>query len=328
MAMQSTFKTPTPKPWLMKLLSPLTRILFLKGIPLFRDIPGLNRIPGIRGLTHLRHIDFPESDVDVLKRLHGKQQATFYLPNHPEFFTDWMMDKYVLSRVAPQAASWATGEVVNGMGKFMQRFWLNNNVIAQIPGESDEGKRCSINCAVHGHGVLLHPEGQVGWNNRYISTLFTGAAQMAVAAVQQGRKTSHDFTSWLAPLVWSFRFNQDVKKNLLSECDYIEKRLKLDIPHSDCAGQRVYDIYLNLARRDFYTLIDSDDCFSDRHLIQIQDDILAKAKRVIESVVEITGMDEGQTVRTVSKWLRQHKTDERFKEITQALILLQTLVAS
>ena len=71
----------------------------------------------------------------------GPGKATFIAPNHPEFFTDWMIDKEISARVSPLAAAWATHVVVNGIGWLAQKFWLANNLIAQIPGNSAAGAR-------------------------------------------------------------------------------------------------------------------------------------------------------------------------------------------
>ncbi|TIR44243.1 MAG: hypothetical protein E5X26_13090, partial [Mesorhizobium sp.] len=95
---------------------------------------------GLRGVANIRHIDFPVADQQKLHACCGEGQATFITPNHPEFFTDWMIDKEIVSRVSPLAASWATHGVVNGLGRLMQKFWLANNLIAQIPGNSEAAK--------------------------------------------------------------------------------------------------------------------------------------------------------------------------------------------
>ncbi len=147
MSQSIKFKQPTPKTWLMNLLTPFNKIFFLKGVPVLRDVPGLNAIPGIRGLARVRNIDFPLAEQEKLKHISGKNNATFFLPNHPEFFTDWMLDKYVQSKVAPKSAAWATAAIVNGMGRRMQTFWLNNNLIAQVPGQSKLGKEYSVKAA-------------------------------------------------------------------------------------------------------------------------------------------------------------------------------------
>ena len=83
----------------------------------------------------------------------------FITPNHPEFFTDWMLDKELAARYAPMMANWATHDIVNGMGRWGQKFWLANNLIAQVPGDTEQALAYSIDTAATGTPVLLHPEG-------------------------------------------------------------------------------------------------------------------------------------------------------------------------
>ena len=92
---------------------------------------------GLRGVCDIRTIDFPEGEQARLAAACGEGKATFITPNHPEFFTDWMLDKEISARICPRAAFWATNGVVNGLGRLAQKFWLANNLIAQIPGNSE-----------------------------------------------------------------------------------------------------------------------------------------------------------------------------------------------
>ena len=149
----------------MRVMSWVNRVLMLHGIPLLRDIPLLRRIPGIRGLTDIRRIIVDPAEIDALKQVCDSKNIVFILPNHPEFFTDWMLDKDIISRCAPMTACWATNGIVNGTGNLGQKFWLWNNLIAQIPGNSTDGKAYSVEWALKGYPVLLHPEGAVGWHS-------------------------------------------------------------------------------------------------------------------------------------------------------------------
>ena len=114
--MLNQFVRPRPNVRLIKFLKPVNDYLCLKGVPLLRDIPVLNRIIGFRGICNVRHVDFPQSDQDRLSAVCDGEKIVFMAPNHPEFFTDWMLDKYVTSRCCTMAASWAT----HGCG---QRAW-------------------------------------------------------------------------------------------------------------------------------------------------------------------------------------------------------------
>lgn len=227
----------------------VNRTFMLKGMPVLRDVWPLNRWPPFRGLANVRHIDFPADHVARLKSLCGQGKATFITPNHPEFFTDWMIDKEVLARVSPLAASWATHGVVNGMGPLMQRFWLANNLIAQIPGNGGPARQYSQDWAVKGHGVLLHPEGAVGWHGDFVAPLLPGAVDMAVAALAEGRRGNPRFEAWVAPLVWKLVFLDDVEAPLSSECGYVERKLKIAAAALPLP-QRIYRIYDVLLTRD------------------------------------------------------------------------------
>lgn len=245
-----TFVAPKPNRMLIRLMTAVNRVFMLKGIPLLRDLWPLSKVPPFRGLTNIRHIDFPADDEARLRSVCGRGRATFITPNHPEFFTDWMIDKEVIARVSPLAASWATHGVVNGMGRLAQKFWLANNLIAQIPGNAAAARDHSEAWALKGHGVLLHPEGSVGWHGNHVAPLLPGAVEMAREALEQGRATDADFEAWVAPIVWKLVFLGDVEKPLMAECAYVEKRLKLDDGAGRSLPERVYAIYLALLSRD------------------------------------------------------------------------------
>src|SRR5690242_3344409 len=103
----NTFHTPKPRKELIRLLGWLNDRLVL---------PRLARI---------RQIHLPAEDAARLRSaLHG---PAVICPSHPEFFTDWMLDKWLGSQFDPLTASWADPEIVNGMGAAARRFWLANN---------------------------------------------------------------------------------------------------------------------------------------------------------------------------------------------------------
>ena len=78
--------------------------------------------------------------------------------------------------------------MVNGLGKLVQKFWLANNLIAQIPGNSEPAREHSVDWALKGNVVLLHPEGAVGWHGNYVAPLMPGAVEMALEALKRGRR--------------------------------------------------------------------------------------------------------------------------------------------
>jgi hypothetical protein len=234
------FVAPTPVPWVMHATSLMNRLFLIKGIPVLRHVPGF------RPVTRIVDIDFTEADRERLKASIKPGVATFITPNHPEFFTDWMIDKWLLDQTAPKAASWATYTIVNGMGRAMQRFWLANNLIAQIPGSGSEGKKHSVAWAAAGHGVLLHPEGRVGWHRNHIGQLYGGAIDMALRAytadsVQEAR---------VVPVAWKLVFTSDVSQALAREYRYICRNLGCNAISQPSPAAMVYHVYYQLLARD------------------------------------------------------------------------------
>ncbi len=240
------FTPPQLWPAFSKAMSWVNRILMLHGLPLLRDMPGLRRVHGIRGLADVRQIHVSEIEIAKLEVLCADGSATFLLPNHPEFFTDWMLDKEIIARAAPECASWATNGVVNGMGGAMQKFWLWNNLVAQIPGNSEPARNFSVDWALQGKCVLLHPEGAVGWHGDYVAHLMPGAANMALAAKAKAPQTSVR----LVPIVWKLAFVEDATKGLARECAYVENSLKLGRAGTANPAERVHAIFDKLFDRE------------------------------------------------------------------------------
>ena len=244
------FVAPRPNFALIGAMTAVNRIFMLQGVVGLRDVPPLNRIAGLRGIANIRTIEFPEADQQRLAASCAPENVTFLTPNHPEFFTDWMIDKEVSARLCPKAAFWATNSVVNGLGKLAQKFWLANNLIAQIPGNSEPARTHSVKWALQGNCVLLHPEGGVGWHGDYVAPLMSGAAEMAVEALDRVRQAGAKRQVLIAPVVWKLVFQRDVEKELLGECAYVEKRLEIRPAAGATLPQRVFDIYEALLARD------------------------------------------------------------------------------
>ncbi len=234
------FVAPTPVAWVMKATSIINKLFLIKGLPVLR------RIPGFRPVTRIVDIDFPETELEHLKASIKPGVATFITPNHPEFFTDWMMDKWLLDQAAPKAASWATHTIVNGMGRAMQRFWLANNLIAQVPGSAGGGKQHSVAWAAAGHGVLLHPEGKVGWHRNHIGHVYPGAVEMAHAALRAENVTA----AYVVPVVWKLVFISDVSSGLMREYKYICRHFGFKAIRQPSPAAMVYHLYYLLLASD------------------------------------------------------------------------------
>ncbi|MDF0604510.1 hypothetical protein HZU77_002445 [Neisseriaceae bacterium TC5R-5] len=250
MSRLNTFVAPNPNPALMQRLVTINRWFNLHGLPLLRDLPLLKHVPGFSGLTNIRHIHLPAEHAARLQASLLPQHACFVAPNHPEFFTDWMLDKELSARYAPQLASWATHNVVNGMGAWMQRFWLRNNLIAQIPGSGGQAaKNHSVQWALQGHGVLLHPEGSVNWHADWIAPLFNGVAELALAAQQQQRQHAIE-TVIIQPVIWKLRFLGDQTPAIGRELIWTAKRLRIDIDINQSLTQQLQQLLYALLQRE------------------------------------------------------------------------------
>ena len=219
----TTFVAPKPNKTLIQAMTRINRWLNLYGTPGLRDVPYLNRLPLVRGLCDIRHIDLPAADDARLKATLAAEGMVFITPNHPEFFTDWMLDKELAARYAPMMANWATHDIVNGMGRWGQKFWLANNLIAQVPGDTEQALAYSIDTAATGTPVLLHPEGSVHWQGDHINTLFQGAAKMALQAAAQSSKPV-----FIQPLIWKLKFIRNEESALHAEMAQVERQLQIE----------------------------------------------------------------------------------------------------
>lgn len=187
----------------------------------------VNRWAILRGYLRVRHVDLPSADRARLRMAVNENTAAFIAPNHPEFGTDWMLDKELSMLAAPRMASWAA----HGIVRSAPAFWLRNNLIANNGGEA--ATEYSIDWALKGHGVLLHPEGMVHWTSDRIHRLFSGVAEMACETARRAEARR----VFIAPIVWKLRYTGDVSDALHAEMALIEQSLGL----ANNGGRRVVD---------------------------------------------------------------------------------------
>ncbi len=205
------YRDPAPVPWLIALMT------------------GINRHLILGALMKLRGFDLPEADLARLRKAVQPGTAAFLGPAHPEFLTDWMIDKEISARCSPLMAHWASYEIVNA-SPLIRAFWLANNLIANVPGGG--GKAYSVAWARQGHGVLLHPEGTATWQGGRVSPLLPGIVDMAWAAAEAGTAgaaLSDVREVWLVPLVWQLRFCADASTGLEREISHVERGLSLPL---------------------------------------------------------------------------------------------------
>ncbi len=318
------FVPPRPKRWMIRFTSVLNRIMMLQGVPILRNLWPFRLIPGIRPIADVREFDFPQVDLDRLRALCGPGRATFIAPNHPEFFTDWMIDKELLWRAAPMAAAWATHTVVNGLGGLMQKFWLANNLIAQIPGNSEPSQKLSVEWAAKGHGILLHPEGAVGWHNDFVADLKPGAIEMAAEALELGRKSNPAFRAFVVPVVWKLVFLEDAEQGLLSEAAYVEDRLNVEPPRNSASSAgHVFHIYDTLLARD-----------AAKYGVAVPAASLRERREKIATVIEqrlaaaVGAPDKvgrGSLMRLGRRWIRENKASADLAALSKVRALSDDL---
>jgi hypothetical protein len=213
---------------------------------LIHAVGWLNRGLILPHLTRLAAFDLPRADLGRLRAAVRPGTAAFLGPNHPEFFTDWMIDKELSSRVSPLMAHWASYEIVNA-GPLAQWLWLRNNLIANVPGGG--GREYSIRWALAGHGVLLHPEGTASWHGERVGPLLPGIVALAWETCARARETGRDVPVLIVPVVWRLLFTGDVSSGLAREMAHVERALGLprgaDLP----VGERFAALQANLLRR-------------------------------------------------------------------------------
>ena len=192
----------------------------------------VNRWMVLRGYLRVQHLDFPRADRERLRMAVNEHTAAFIAPNHPEFGTDWMLDKELSMLVAPRMASWAAHAIVRSA----PGFWLRNNLIANNGGAA--ATEYSVEWALKGHGVLLHPEGMVHWTADRIHRLFNGVAELACEAARR----ANGQRVFIAPVVWKLRYNEDISDALHAEMRYIERELAL----GSGDGMRIENRFHNL----------------------------------------------------------------------------------
>ena len=208
----------------------------------------VNRWCVLRGYLQVRDWDFPRADRERLRMAVNPDTAAFIGPNHPEFGVDWMIDKELSTHVAPRMASWAAHSIVNSA----PHFWTRNNLISNNGG--DAATEYSVEWALRGHGVLLHPEGKVHWTSNVIHPLFNGIAKLATEA---GRRAAADGTHrrvFIVPVVWKLRYTTDISDALLAEMTMIESALALPRETSLDVAKRFQALQENLLARQMQRL--------------------------------------------------------------------------
>ena len=242
--MARPFQEPRPNRFLMWLLGHVNRWFLLFGIPVLRHVPVLRDLPGIRGYFWVREFDLPQPDLDRLTGAVNPGTAAFLGPNHQEFGFDWMIDKEISTRIAPRMASWVAANIIGTA----PGFWLRNNLIANTGGEA--AMRYSIDRALAGDSVLLHPEGSVHWTGSRIHPLFNGIADMACEAARRAGPAGRPV--YVVPIVWQVTYTADISEALHREMGLVERYLGLPERGSVNVTERFRALQENILLRQMH----------------------------------------------------------------------------
>lgn len=312
------FARPIPSRLLMSVMGPVNRWLILQGVPGIRRLPLLWKLPLLRDLPGLGstakvlEVDFPQSEIDRFKQYVNPNTAAFIGPNHPEFFTDWSLDKYFADRVSPKMSHWAWYGTVNA-NPFMQGFWLRNNLISNAPNGKDEAKQYAIDWVKQGYGNLLHPEGSVNWTADKVQPIFGGIIDMSIRTSRELIAAGDCRPVYAVPMLSKYFFVEDVSAALTSELGQIERRLGFD---SDSQA-RLEDRFFSLQERILKRQLSAFDSESAQAKItpqnffavqkQFQEELLGRLRAVYG---EHTGLLSAQ-LRAYEKEIKQLRPKEK-----------------
>jgi 1-acyl-sn-glycerol-3-phosphate acyltransferase len=195
-------------------------------------------------VARVLEVHLPQADQAAI---HSCLRSPFVIcPNHPEFFTDWMLDKWLTSRFAPLAAPWAAPDIINGMGALATKFWLANNLVAAVRGEALESAiEYSAGNLAAGQGALIHPEGEVNWDNEALGRLKSGCVQIARRGAARAARPA-----LIVPVVWFIRFCDDATAGLEKELDYVQERLGFRSGRLGGPAERMVQLYTALLERE------------------------------------------------------------------------------
>lgn len=275
-----------------------------------RTLGVLNRTVVLPSIARIERIDLPGRDLARLRDAINPSTAAFLTPNHPEFMTDWMIDRELACRVAPRMSSWAAAAIVNA-SRLAQRFWLANGLIANVPGGG--GKAYSLRHARAGHGILLHPEGAVSWQAERVGPLLPGAADMALQLAGQLDDARDARPVFLVPVAWRLVFAVDAAPGLLDEMRHIEQQCGLRTWPSTDPGERLARLLsaLLIARAHHLGLerptLDEDG--DGRHYFAAQAAVLDDLRRRLRETLNITPADDSafQWRRAATRYLRRSR---------------------
>lgn len=224
---------PAPSPAFSAVTKPLVDALMLRGIPGLRRMPGLSRVPGlgplVRGFAHADTIAFDRADRARFAEALAPDRGVIVAPNHAEFFTDFMVDKWLMDHTRPLLACYTDPGIMAGPLGFA--FRKHHMLAARNDAATLDYMVAQV---THGRGALLHPEGDVTWNGRTVAPLFSGVADLALAAAARGTRVPT-----IVPVAYRYAFAQDARPQLTAMGAHVARSLgfpRFSGPTRDAAG--------------------------------------------------------------------------------------------
>ena len=305
------FVKPKPSRLVMGIMSPVNRYLIMKGIPGLRRIPYIWQLPIVRDLpgpgstAKVLSLDFPESEKEKFRQYINPDTAAFVGPNHPEFWTDWGLDKIFSDAVSPRMAHWAWYGTVNA-NPYMQAFWLRNNLIANAPNDTEAAKQHAIDWVKQGHGNLLHPEGSVNFTANQVQPIFGGIIEMAIRTSQDFIAESDPRPVYAVPMLSKYYFIDDVSKSLAGEMGRIEKKLGFDSPPDLPLEERFFALQKSILSQKLseFESLAANDAVTRQNFFAMQENFQAE---LISRLQDIYGEREGLLAKRLRSYEKEIK---------------------
>jgi hypothetical protein len=283
----------------MSALGLISRNVLLFGLAPVRHVPVIRDLPFMRGYFRVRRLEIPAADMARLRFAVNPGTAAFLGPNHPEFGCDWIIDKEISTLVAPNVASWADRGIVAAA----PGFWGMNNLIANDGG--DAAREYSIESALRGDHVLLHPEGTVRWTSDHVHPLFPGIAQMASVAAGRTKRPVY-----MVPLVWKLVYVDDISAALHREMGVLEDGLAVFRGDGQSVAERFAALQENVMetrmRKFGYEPIRQGDFFTRQEVFQ---------RYILEVLASRYDAGDADThdrrIARTAKLIRQRRTELR-----------------
>jgi 1-acyl-sn-glycerol-3-phosphate acyltransferase len=320
---------PKPNALFMWVTAFLIDNLGFPGLPFFARFQFLRRlIPWIAGLRIVK-IDVPEKDDARMRAALDPSNACFVSVNHPDFFTDVVVDWHLMSRIAKKIAFWAGYGIVNM--PVLRTLWLNHNLIATTAG--GDGKRYSIESARQGTGVLIHPEGNVFFTNDHIQPIFPGVATMALDTAASIAHDGEDQRTLVLPMVWKYRFIDDASVGLMREMRFVERRLSLPSGDALATGPRFFALMRAVLCREEEKAGLAARPLDDAHYFERSEALLqhlteeSERELGLDGRVSLTMVSPRDRLRAIEKSARFLKAKEpkRYAAISKRLALMHRL---